>query len=210
MDGIRRGRRSPAPGERRRDPERTKQRIRDAALVEFSAKGFAGARVSEIAAIAGVNKQLISYYFGGKEGLYQELAAGWREAEGAFVDPALELPQLVARYVRESVHHRDLGRLLLWEGLTGEGTDASELVAQAARDVEDLRRRQSLGEFPADLDPSYFLLALFSAAGASIAFPHLVQAICGQDPASARFADEYAEQLGRLLRHLRPERPRQP
>ena len=53
------------PEERRRDPERTKRRIVEAARAEFSAKGFAGTRVSEIAARAGVNKQLISYYFGG-------------------------------------------------------------------------------------------------------------------------------------------------
>ena len=38
-------------------------------IAEFSAKGFAGARVSEIAARAGVNQQLIAYYFDGKQGL---------------------------------------------------------------------------------------------------------------------------------------------
>ena len=68
-DGAAKGRRStrraPAPHERQRDPERTKARILDAATEEFSAKGFAGARVSEIAARAGVNQQLIAYYFDG-------------------------------------------------------------------------------------------------------------------------------------------------
>ena len=33
-------------------------------------QGLAGARVNDIADRAGVNKQLISYYFGGKEGLF--------------------------------------------------------------------------------------------------------------------------------------------
>jgi TetR/AcrR family transcriptional regulator len=41
-----------------------------AARGEFSAKGLTGARVNEIAARAGVNKQLIYYYFGSKEDLY--------------------------------------------------------------------------------------------------------------------------------------------
>ena len=42
-----------------------------AARAEFSAKGLAGARVNEIAARAGVNKQLIYYYFGSKDDLYR-------------------------------------------------------------------------------------------------------------------------------------------
>ena len=42
-----------------------------AARGEFSAKGLTGARVNEIAARAGVNKQLIYYYFGSKEDLYR-------------------------------------------------------------------------------------------------------------------------------------------
>jgi TetR/AcrR family transcriptional regulator len=42
-----------------------------AAREEFSAKGLTGARVNEIAARSGVNKQLIYYYFGSKEDLYR-------------------------------------------------------------------------------------------------------------------------------------------
>lgn len=41
-----------------------------AAVGEFSRKGFAGARVDEIAQAAGVNKQLVYHYFGNKQGLY--------------------------------------------------------------------------------------------------------------------------------------------
>ena len=41
-----------------------------AAVAAFSEKGFAGARVDEIAAAAGVNKQLVYHYFENKQGLY--------------------------------------------------------------------------------------------------------------------------------------------
>ena len=54
------------------------------ALTEFAAKGRTGARVSEIAGRAGVNKQLISYYFGGKDGLYRALVEGWQRHEEEF------------------------------------------------------------------------------------------------------------------------------
>jgi TetR/AcrR family transcriptional regulator len=42
-----------------------------AARIEFSTKGLLGARVNEIAQRAGVNKQLLYYYFGNKEDLYR-------------------------------------------------------------------------------------------------------------------------------------------
>ncbi len=48
----------------------SRQRILDAALLEFSAEGLAGARTDRIAAAAGVNKALIYYYFESKEMLY--------------------------------------------------------------------------------------------------------------------------------------------
>src|SRR5437868_196682 len=50
-----------------------RQAIIDAALVEFSAKGFAAARLEDIAAQAGVGKGTIYLYFADKEQLFQEL-----------------------------------------------------------------------------------------------------------------------------------------
>ncbi|HEY8581853.1 MAG TPA: TetR family transcriptional regulator, partial [Capillimicrobium sp.] len=91
-------RRSPPPDARQRDAERTRRALLDAALVEFAAKGRAGARVTEIAARAGVNKQLISYYFGGKDGLYQALVDAWHEQEAQLNADDVSLEDLVVRY----------------------------------------------------------------------------------------------------------------
>ncbi len=49
----------------------TKEKIIEAAILEFSKGGFAGARVENIATSAGVNKAMIFYYFGSKENLYK-------------------------------------------------------------------------------------------------------------------------------------------
>jgi AcrR family transcriptional regulator len=54
----------------RRDPERTRARILEAARVEFARRGFGGARVDQITARAGSNKRMIYYYFGNKEALF--------------------------------------------------------------------------------------------------------------------------------------------
>ena len=55
---------------RRRDPVATRKKLLVAARREFARCGLAGARVDEIAARAGVNKQLVYHYFGDKDALY--------------------------------------------------------------------------------------------------------------------------------------------
>ncbi|MDX6283408.1 MAG: TetR/AcrR family transcriptional regulator, partial [Kribbellaceae bacterium] len=110
-------RRAPAGDERQRDAERSKQQLLDAAVIEFGTRGFSGARVSEIATRAGVNKQLISYYFGGKQGLYDAVTERWRADESALAGPAGTLGELVAAYARESQAQPDLARLLIRQGV---------------------------------------------------------------------------------------------
>ena len=76
-------------GQRRRDKERTRQAILDAAREEFVAYGLTGARVEAIAARTSTVKRMIYYYFGSKEGLYlavlEQAYAAIREAEQGLV-----------------------------------------------------------------------------------------------------------------------------
>jgi AcrR family transcriptional regulator len=65
------GQEKPASREgRQRDPERTKLEILAVATQEFADRGFAGARVDEIADLTRTTKRMIYYYFGSKELLY--------------------------------------------------------------------------------------------------------------------------------------------
>jgi len=88
----------------RRDATATRKALIAAAIGEFSAKGFEGARVDEIARSAQVNKQLVYHYFDSKQGLYlvalESVYAEIREEEkqlslGA-LDPLQAMSQLVA------------------------------------------------------------------------------------------------------------------
>ncbi|WAC56427.1 TetR/AcrR family transcriptional regulator [Gordonia sp. SL306] len=56
---------------RRRDSERTRANIVAVATKEFANKGYAGARVDEIAAKTHTTKRMIYYYYGDKDGLYE-------------------------------------------------------------------------------------------------------------------------------------------
>ena len=57
----------------RRDPERTRDTILQAAMEEIVAHGLGGARIDKIAERAKSNKRMIYHYFGDKEGLYAEV-----------------------------------------------------------------------------------------------------------------------------------------
>jgi AcrR family transcriptional regulator len=204
--GERPARRAPAPHERQRDPERTKARILDAAVAEFSARGFAGARVSDIAARAGVNQQLIAYYFDGKQGLYQEIGRKWLAQEAQAIPDDMDFAEMIKYYVRASLDANLGGRLLAWEGLgyTGEDEDtdtARERNARLQHEVEQLRERQRAGELDDRIDPAALLLIAMSAGNALAVYPQLVRGLFGEDGTSPELAERYAEQLAQLITH---------
>jgi len=60
---------------RRRDPIGTRQALLDAGRRLFAERGFAAATIEQIAGLAGVNKALIAYHFGGKRGLQEAIHA---------------------------------------------------------------------------------------------------------------------------------------
>jgi TetR/AcrR family transcriptional regulator len=73
---------APASERRRHDPAATREALMHAAIPLFAERGFDGATVEEIARGAGVNKALVSYHFGGKQGLLTAiLEAGLARAE---------------------------------------------------------------------------------------------------------------------------------
>lgn len=95
-----------------RPPRVSPDRILAAAAAEFAARGYAGARVDRIARRARVNKAMLYYHFGSKQGLYRSLlrrtfarAAERLEAIAAGdAEPAEKVDQVIAglaAFVRE-------------------------------------------------------------------------------------------------------------
>jgi TetR/AcrR family transcriptional regulator len=195
-------RRSPRGQERKRDPERTRERILDAAVVEFGEHGFAGARISAIARRAGVNEQLISYYFDSKEGLYQALQQRWQMISADTSRPELPIADVVAAFLRLNVEQRSFARLLVWDGLAHTGSDVVEPDAYFSEMVKELLRRQRAGELADDLDPAYVLLMLFAAALAPTVIPQIARRLTGLSADSTKFQAAYAEQLRRVVERL--------
>lgn len=53
-----------------RDPEKSRANILQAARTEFARSGLGGARVDQIAKMAGINKRMLYHYFGNKDDLF--------------------------------------------------------------------------------------------------------------------------------------------
>ncbi|QZY51315.1 MULTISPECIES: TetR/AcrR family transcriptional regulator [Microbacteriaceae] len=195
-------RRSPKPGERRRDPERTRARILDAATSEFAAHGYAGARVGSIAARAGVNQQLISYYFDGKEGLAKAISERWREREDELVSSDMPLPEKIRHYALEALHNPESVRLLAWSGLEYDGPqgdpDYASRSERLSRNAEQIRQLQVDGQLDDGIDPTVLMVMLMGAAMAPTFLPHVIQGLTGADPTSEEFLRAYAGQIERL------------
>jgi AcrR family transcriptional regulator len=88
---------------RRRDPERTRARLLEVAIREFSEHGYEGARVDRIVRAARVTPRMLYHYFGSKERLYlavldavyAEIRVGERDLDLDAGDPAEAMRRLV-------------------------------------------------------------------------------------------------------------------
>lgn len=196
-------RRSPSPQERQRCAERTRRRLLDVARDEFAEFGYAGARVGRIADRAEVNKQLISYYFGGKEGLYQEMQRERlrEESESTTLDVPVE--QMMRWYLESALKDPRAVRLSLWQGLADDAPDVDG-GADVALEQDRLRQRQERGELAADLDTAALQLAWMGMVIAPVAMPRLVEKLFGVGSDDTEFARRYGDMLSRILQRLAP------
>src|SRR6267378_5375084 len=131
-------------------------RISTAAREEFARRGYAGARVEQIARRAGVNKQLLFYYYHSKRGLFQAVltqAAG--ELENALTNLALPAGGPLERLrLTLQAQFEFLARNPQVVALLGQGSRSNAAFAPAVkRLVVLLAEGQGLGQVRDDLDP---------------------------------------------------------
>jgi AcrR family transcriptional regulator len=200
-------RRAPRPEDRGRTAEQTRERILDAATAEFGAKGYAGARTAAIAAGAGVNPQLISYYFGGKQGLLEELRRRWRGIEASIGAADAPFDATVGAALDATLDRPDWARLVVWQALGdcpfADAADG-ERYAEARRSglaaaVRRMRERQTAGEVTGAVAAEFVLLVTYALVFAPIALPQFVRELLGDDPLSDDVRRRLHEQLVELL-----------
>lgn len=77
-----------------RDDKTARKRLLDAATQLFAEKGLDGTSTRDLAKTADLNVSLISYYFGGKEGLYKAVISEFAETARSETDRFLEAVDL--------------------------------------------------------------------------------------------------------------------
>ncbi|UOR02382.1 TetR/AcrR family transcriptional regulator [Leucobacter allii] len=192
------------------DDGNSRDRILDAALEEFSAKGIAGARVEQIAKRAGVNVRMIYYFFKSKANLYREVNSraartGHFEIDDSTTDEVIS--RLLHALFGNAVSNVDFVRLLQWESLeiqsgSEELPNLIERNDLVARRVELMRQAQAEGRLAPNLDPQMLYIALHSLSLAPFAFPSLVKIASGLSPADNEFKTAYWLFLEQLAREL--------
>jgi TetR/AcrR family transcriptional regulator len=152
---------------RQRDSAATRELLLSTAISEFAEKGFAGARVDEIAKRAGVNKQLLYHHFGNKDDLYrvalERVYSEIRQKEQALdlgnLSPVEAMRTLVGYSFDYLVEHPEFIKLVSDENAQGAPHAASseQLAEMHWPLVELLRETLDRGAaervFRNDMDP---------------------------------------------------------
>jgi AcrR family transcriptional regulator len=145
-----------------RNVERTKQRLLDAATVEFAELGLAGARIDRIADEAGVSKALIYTYFGNKEQLFDAVLETTisRVAHEVGFD-VTDLPAYAARRFDWHRAHPEIPRLMTWARLERGNIDhIPALAAAGARKRDTITEAQRAGDFSDRFSPDAILAVI--------------------------------------------------
>jgi len=145
----------------------TAKKIMDAALKLFAKKGFAAVSVKEVAKNAGVNIALISYYFGGKENLYEmilerQFAISAKAIESINMEKITPIEK-IRRFANLMVDlhqvYSYVDKLIYGEIINPTGCFDSIVMKAAARVhcfLKDcISEAITAGQFRPDLDPDY-------------------------------------------------------
>ncbi len=151
----------------KRDADRTREQILQAAFAEFAANGLEGARVDTIAERAEANKRMIYHYFESKERLfqavleraYEEIRSREQELDMDGRDPEEAIRELVAFTFNYFFERPEFIRLLNNENLyDAEHIRTSDVILELHSPFVDqlgyvLARGMKSGVFRSDTDP---------------------------------------------------------
>src|SRR5882757_3227974 len=163
-----------AKAPQRRNADATRAKILQAALREFSERGLPAASTDDIAERCGVNKRMIYYYFGSKEGLYlaalesvyENLVALEQEVEIEHLDPPSAIESIIGLKIDYYVANPHFISFLSMENfykarhlrkskkLDMFKTPLTDVIARI------LKRGQRSGQFRRDVEPVDFYVSI--------------------------------------------------
>jgi AcrR family transcriptional regulator len=187
--------RKTAKAPQKRNAGATRAKILQAALAEFSERGLAAASTDDIAERCGVNKRMIYYYFGSKEGLYlaalesvfEKLVALEKEIEVEHLDPPAAIEALINLKIDYYIENPHFTSFLSMENfykarhlrkskkLKTFRTPLTEVIARI------LKRGQRSGHFRPNVEPVDFYVSLCALCIMYFSNQHTLGVIFGRE-----------------------------
>jgi len=182
-----------------RDLNRTREKILAAALAEFSARGFAGARVDAIARRARVNKRMLYYCFGAKQDLYREILRRKLAERAEWIESTPDdfAGALAHMYVSGGTDIHFV-RLMEWEAIDSGGRKCiveAERRALFEKAVARLGALQRRGSIPRGANLTQLFISMLSLALFPLVMPQVIRLIHGMEPTDPRFMRQRANFL---------------
>ncbi len=207
----------------KRDPDRTKRRILEAATQDFAGRGFAGARVADIANQAGVNKRMLYHYFGDKDALFQAVLENTYEAirsrerklELEHLPPEEAMRRLVETSWDHFIEHPEFINLLNSENLhRARHIKRSSRIRELHSPFADmitriLRRGETAGVFRSGVDPVELYISIAGIGYFYLSNRFTLSVVFDRDlEAPEQLARRRAHMVEMILGYLRPLRRR--
>ncbi|MBW6399345.1 TetR family transcriptional regulator [Roseomonas sp. HJA6] len=204
---------------RRRMPEQTRLEVLEAAIAEFSEKGFSGGRVDDIAARMRTTKRMIYYYFGGKAQLYaavlEHMYGRMRDAEQALHLDALSPTEALSRLVEVTFDHHaehpEFVRLVSVENIHEARMVAASPIIQErnAAIIGTLKtliaRGETSNDFRRGLDPLDLHMLISSFCFYRVSNRHTLRTIFGADLAAPETVAAHRRMIVEaVLRYVQP------
>ncbi len=196
-----------------------------AAKKEFARHGLHGTRVDQVARAAGINKQLIYYYFGAKEALYlavlEDVYRDIRAQEGALdlgaLPPVEAMAKLVGFTFDYVLANREFVLLLTNENLMeGRHLKRSKVIKTTRSPIVDLmgeilKRGEETGCFRSGIESVQLYISIAGLCFFYSANIHTLGILFDRDlQSAAAIAERRAHVISFALAALRPEDGRRP
>ncbi len=189
------------------DDANLRERLLESAERLFAEQGYAATPVRAVAEAADVNPALVSYYFGGKQGLLEAVFERVLEPMATAMQGLVDAPEASPFDLLDLLHrlgseHPNLLPLLMREALLPGGHLEQAFADRFAprlggRVPELVRHAQANGRLAADADPEALTVLILSMGVFPFVAANLARRVLGLDLAGAD-----RERLSRQIRQL--------
>jgi len=195
----------------------TRQKLLESGIKLFAELGYAGSSTRQIEAVAGVQRNLITYHFGTKDVFWKACMAhlfqrfidsslpGFRDSRN--MEPPERLRYLIRHFIRSSGEHPEIHRIMVDEGKRDDwrlkwivDTYIKNFYSATMSIYEEAKQ---LG-VARDIGPVGFYYILVGSSGLFAMAPECRQ-LTGEDPTTDAVIDTHAEAVAKLLIREAPD-----